>query len=75
VSDDGTWVAISTSSPYFLFKGVSEEQVVDLAKEAIAFYGNADIIRSDLVKKEGGKQLSTVYNAKSVNLGNDCVAA
>jgi hypothetical protein len=37
-TDDGKWLAVSYTSPYFAFEGDSEEEVEAIANRALDFY-------------------------------------
>lgn len=70
-TDGGKWVAATQQSPYCLLEGDTEQEVVEKAKRAIAFY-NAEP-RAPLKAREP-KELSTFY-PKRVVTADECVAA
>lgn len=71
-TDDGRWAAARSASPYFFFRADSEEEVVDIALRALAFYRDSEDT-SHSAPTGRSKTLSTFYPSRIVQ--DDCVAA
>ena len=65
LTDDGKWLVVSDSSPYFVFEGDSAEEVEATANRALDFYFG---IAGDLRKaaKKRTQTLSTFSSKKVV---------
>lgn len=66
-TEEGTFIASSATSPYFLFEGDTEEDVREIVCRALNFYFGADgkIKTIDQPKPRSQTKLSRVFRQKS----------
>ena len=70
--EDGKWAAATNHSPYFLFVGDTEEEVIALSDEALSLYfgvvgSSTAIAKAPASKAAQPKSISTFYSKKIVS--------